>query len=49
VVRAVELARRRRYDGEALREEVRRAVRRYLLGVGGVRPAVDVHLISGGD
>jgi ribonuclease J len=49
VVRAVELARRRRYEGEALREEVRRAARRYLLDVGGVRPVVDVHLFPAGD
>jgi ribonuclease J len=46
VVRALEVARRRRRSFEDLREEVRRAVRRHLLDVGGVKPAVDVHVLE---
>jgi ribonuclease J len=46
VARAVEVARRRRMGPEELREEVRRAVRRKLLDVGGVRPVVEVLVLT---
>jgi ribonuclease J len=48
VARAVELSKRRRHGDIELKEEVRRTVRRFLLDVGGVRPAVEVHVFRGG-
>jgi ribonuclease J len=49
IARVVETARKRRSSNDQLEEEVRRAVRRRLLEVGGVRPVVDVHVIEQGD
>jgi ribonuclease J len=46
VMRVVELAKKRRSTEDTLRDEVRRAVRRYLSDVAGVKPAVDVHLLD---
>ncbi|HEX7670222.1 MAG TPA: hypothetical protein VF395_11590, partial [Polyangiaceae bacterium] len=46
VMRVVEIAKKRRSTEDTLREEVRRAVRRYLSEVAGAKPAVDVHLLD---
>jgi ribonuclease J len=46
VARVVEIANKRRTHETALRDEVRRAVRRYLSKLAGVKPVVDVHLID---
>jgi ribonuclease J len=46
VARVVETARKRRLSNDALAEEVRRAVRKRLLELGGTRPVVVVHVIE---
>jgi ribonuclease J len=48
VARVVETARKRRSANDELAEEVRRAVRRRLLEIGGTRPVVEVHVIEPG-
>lgn len=49
IARVVETARKRRSTNDELKEEVRRAVRRRLLEIGGTKPVVEVHVIEPGD
>jgi ribonuclease J len=49
IARVVETARKRRATNDELKEDVRRALRRRLLEVGGARPVVEVHVIEPGD
>lgn len=46
VVRVVEIANKRHSHEAAVRDEVRRVVRRYLSEFAGVKPVVDVHLLD---
>jgi ribonuclease J len=49
VVRALELSRRRRWRTDEARDEVRRAVRRHLADVSGVKPVVEVLVLEPGE
>lgn len=49
VVRALDLARRRRWRTDETRDEVRRAVRRHLADVSGVKPVVEVLVLEPGE